>query len=516
MNLFLKKNYITLIYIVVLSITILSIYFGFRHSIYNQDYHHLFFILSALIDFDNGYKLFKDIFLQYGPGQIIFFKSISYFIDLNIVTLSQITTLVYSLNILLLFFLFKKTSNIESAFSLVIIIFLIHPFSILPWPDYLSGISLTLFFLFFLNNNSKYNLILSAFFLFLAIFFRSTYILNITFSILIYFFLFRYHKEKNILKNLFLTFIFLIFIFFLVLSYFNVVSNWFNQSIMFITSYAEETKHLELYEKVTSYVGEYGFIVLKIFYYAIRSTLNLFNISNFENIIFVFFIIINFIYLFQTLKNRMKVSDYEKKIVFLSILGLSGFVQSLMLMEVFRNINATIGIFLVGLFFFNKKINFDINNHKKKIYALVIIYGLILLKNFPNVIYDDRNYTYLDNHYFKNKRILPEIKKYYSELNNFICKDENIIIANISWDYAIPYICNKKNLKNNYSHAIRFLKKINKNEHKRIFIDADLKNNEYIFTDMLIENPKLKLIRKFESPLTPKDWYHDINVYKLK
>ena len=187
-----------------------------------------------------------------------------------------------------------------------------------------------------------------------------------------------------------------------------------------------------------------------------------------------------------------------------------------MLMEVFRNINATIGIFLVGLFFFNKKINFNIKEHKKKIYALVIIYGLILLKNFPNVIYDDRNFTYLDNPYFKNKKILPEIKKYYSELNNFICKNENIIIANISWDYAIPYVCNNKNLKNNYSHAIRFLKIINKNDYQRIFIDADLKNNEYIFTDMLIENPKLKFIRKFESPLIPKDWYHDINVYKLK
>ena len=82
---------------------------------------------------------------------------------------------------------------------------------------------------------------------------------------------------------------------------------------MFITSYAEETKHLELYEKVTSYVGEYGFIVLKIFYYAIRSSLNLFNLSNFENIIFVFFITINLIYLFQTLKNRLNVNNYEKR-----------------------------------------------------------------------------------------------------------------------------------------------------------------------------------------------------------
>ena len=62
----------------------------------------------------------------------------------------------------------------------------------------------------------------------------------------------------------------------------------------------------------------------------------------------------------------------------------------------------------------------------------------------------------------------------------------------------------------------KIFKNNQKNDYQRIFIDADLKNNEYIFTDMLIENPKLKFIRKFESPLIPKDWYHDINVYMLK
>ena len=76
--------------------------------------------------------------------------------------------------------------------------FLIHPYSVLPWPDYFSGISLSLFFFYFLKENSKYNLFLSAIFLFLAIFFRSTYILNIIFSIFIYFLLFEFYKKKNI------------------------------------------------------------------------------------------------------------------------------------------------------------------------------------------------------------------------------------------------------------------------------------------------------------------------------
>ena len=32
---------------------------------------------------------------------------------------------------------------------------------------------------------------------------------------------------------------------------------------------------------------------------------------------------------------------------------------------------------------------------------------------------------------------------------------------------------------------------------------------------MLIKNPKLNLSENIESPLIPKDWYHDINVYKF-
>ena len=98
------------------------------------------------IDFDNDFKLFKDIFLQYGPGQIIFLKFANYFIDINVVSVSQIINIIYAINFLLLFLIFKKVSNIETSLILIILIFLIHPYSVLPWPDYFSGISLSLFF----------------------------------------------------------------------------------------------------------------------------------------------------------------------------------------------------------------------------------------------------------------------------------------------------------------------------------------------------------------------------------
>ena len=138
----------------------------------------------------------------------------------------------------------------------------------------------------------------------------------------------------------------------------------------------------------------------------------------------------------------------------------------------------------------------------------------MLLTQFPKNIYDDAKFTFLDNTYFKYKKIDPKIKRYYNEINDFICNKEELILANVSWDYGIPYICEEKNLKNNYSAHKRFLKTLNKNEYERIVVNSNLKNNELLFTDEIIDNPKIELIKIFYSPMKPKSWYRDIRVYQ--
>lgn len=516
MNKFYSNNHKAFIYIALLGILFLSLFLGFKHSIYNQDFHHLFFILSMFIDFDNGLKLFKEIFLQYGPGQIVFLKLANYFIEINIVSISQLTSFIYSLNLFILFLIFKKITSLQISFLLTLFIFLIHPYSILPWPDYLSGISLSLFYLFFLRENSNYNFILCALFLFLAIFFRSTYILNILFSILVYYLLFQFNDKKNTLNFLFKIFILYLLIFFVILIYLNSLSDWFNQSLAFITSYAEETKHLELYDKITSYIGKSGFIFLKIIFYPLRSAYNFLNLYNYENLIFIFFVIINLIYLFKILKKKFHLNNYDKKILFVSILGLSGFVQALMLAEIFRIVNSTIGIFIAGLFFI-KKSHSDIfsKKHYNKILFLIIIYGLLLFIKFPKNVYNDSNFTYLNYPYFENKKISLIQKKYYSEINDFLCNKKDIVLINITWDYAIPYICKDTNLKNSISIDKIFLKRFNKNEYKRIIENSNLKENEIFFSNNKIDGPNLELIKTFTSPYGQNAWFTDIYVYKL-
>ena len=69
--------------------------------------------------------------------------------------------------------------------------------------------------------------------------------------------------------------------------------------------------------------------------------------------------------------------------------------------------------------------------------------------------------------------------------------------------------------KNKNSIALRFLKRIKKEEFERIFINLNLKQNEFLFTDQEIKDPKLKLLKIFKTPLKPKEWYRDIKVYSL-
>ena len=107
-------------------------------------------------------------------------------------------------------------------------------------------------------------------------------------------------------------FLIFLFIFFILLFNFNSLQLWFDQSLAQITIYAGETKHTELYNTITSYVGEYGFIILKIFYYLVNSALSLFNISKFENIIFVLFIVVNFIFFYFFIKKIKYLRRGEK------------------------------------------------------------------------------------------------------------------------------------------------------------------------------------------------------------
>ena len=514
------KKYEVIISFFIYLLIFSSIYLGYNHGIYAQDYHHSFFILSSVIDYQNGLKLYEDIFLQYGPGQVIFFKILSNFVKINLVSISLITSIIYALNLFILFKIFKKFVSINISFFIILIIFLIHPYNIYPWPDYFSGFCMTIFFYFLLNNNLRFNYFLCSVFLFLAVFFRSTYLISILFSIISYSILLLILNKSNSLRNTFIYFFTLIGVFFIILFYYGSLETWYDQSIGQISYYAGTTKHIHLYDKITSYVGEFGFIALKISYYFFNSVMNLFNVLNFENIAFILFIAVNFYYIFLIIIKKIEITQENKKFIFISLIGLFGFIQALMLMEIFRIINSMVGIFIVGLFLVNNEKRFIVlKKNSKIILSILIIYSLLLLSEFPFNKYNKNNYTNFDNKYFLNKKITPELKIYYLNLKDFICNKENILISNISLDPAIPYLCDNNNkVKTNISTLnVLFLKKLNKSEHERLFINHELYENELLFTNIKIKNSsKVVLIKQFKNYHKPISWFSDINVYKKK
>ena len=52
-----SEKYKIFIYFFVLALILSSIYFGYDYSVYNQDYHHTFFIFSSKSRFENANRL---------------------------------------------------------------------------------------------------------------------------------------------------------------------------------------------------------------------------------------------------------------------------------------------------------------------------------------------------------------------------------------------------------------------------------------------------------------------------
>ena len=107
------------------------------------------------------------------------------------------------------------------------------------------------------------------------------------------------------------------------------------------------------------------------------------------------------------------------------------------------------------------------------------------------------------------------VKDYYTNLSKFICHQKNTSFLNLTNDYAIAYICENKNIHFEKNLSPFMAKYFKKNEYKRILIEQKLEKNELLFFDKKLINPKnLELIKIFETPHNPKEWYGDIYVYK--
>jgi len=498
-----KKNH--LIDFLVLTISISSFILGFYSSKYNQDFHHWGLQLSYLIDYKNGFYFFKDIYLQYGQGQTLFLYFVDKVFDINFFTIGIVVQLIYSINLILIYKVFCFFLKKKYALLIIFFIYLIHPYIIYPWPDYYSGLCLTLAAFFLLNNKNFniFNYLFSGFLLFLSIFFRTSYLITIIPAFVFFFIFYKNFFFKCKINILALSFIFFLFIYFIFLN--KNLSYWYYQGLGSITNYAYGSDHYLMNTIINNY-GENVWIFLKLSKMFLRFLYKLLNIFSLNNFIFTFFLLLNLYYLsFLYLNNKLKkMTSYEAKLIFLSFIGFFGFLQSFMIYETFRNVNSTIGIFFLGAYIINRL------NFSKKIFILIrliiLLIIIILLQRFPNnsnyvhlIFKNDGSFVESSVDYFpKQKLLLIENNFYYKKLNQDICEQDKKII-NLSFDFVLPYLCSSNKKKFSAMSPI-FFSKTNPVEYKRIFDDNILFNDEILITSKDIKNPNVKKIFQVDLP----------------
>jgi len=519
MNLKLQiKDYLA--YLIIFSI---PIFLGTYYSFFIHDFHHWTYSLSNFYDYKNGLKLFQDIFLQYGAGQIIFFNLISIFFEINMLSIGIITNVIFASNLIFFYLILRKYFSYLITILTILLILLIHPFAHYPWPDYYSGFCITLFFyLFLLNKQNNFLTVLQASLLFLAIFFRTSYLIHIMTSILFFILLdYIYFKQKKFNK-LFLFFLIQLFFYLLFLSINGQLLSWFEQGIGAIKIYTYGSNNPYM-SSIISYLGEYGWLFLKLIKVTIRWITQIFNIFKISNFIFAIFLVLSFIFFIQILiKKKYRILEYQKYSLIL-LISLFGLIQGFMIYENFRIINSSIGLFFLGLFFLKIK-QLKTNFILMIILPLIYIYFTVkLLIGFPNnstfikfEIKDENSFVNSKYEFFSKKKKLSKlVDKYYEDVYKTIC-NKNLKITNISPDFSIPYICSVEYKKDLSPYWYPKIEKINPKEYFRI-TNSDLYENEVLITKDPIFDSKIILITKLSSPHEPSVWYGKyLYIYKKK
>jgi hypothetical protein len=447
-----KKDYFYTLLILIL--ILLSFLFGYKYSLYNQDFHHWGYITAQFFEFQNNQRLYKDIFLQYGAGQIFFFTLINFFYKIDIVTIGLIFNLIYALNFLIIYKIFRFITSKRTSTIITIVIFLLHPFSLLPWSDYLSGFFLNLFIYFFLKLNSEKKIpIILAILLFASTFFRQSYIISIVLAVLFFLLLNLIFTRKIIFKKIFISLFFFILIFLITLFYFENLEFHIMQFTKSVENFANTTNALNVKEKILDKYGYNLWILFRLIYFFLRFFINLFNIYSIDNIIFITSITIVLI-LFYNFSKKIYLPDiFLKKIIFISLIGLTGLIQSLYNFETFRIINSSMGIFVGALYYTNLKM-IDCNNTKAKknlnFFFLTFFITTLAFSFYNNLIKkkflgidNDSYYSFEDNVFFGKKKIKKDSFTYYSKIAEIICKADSFTINN-SHDFAISYLCKDK------------------------------------------------------------------------
>ena len=440
--------------------------FSFVGSIYQGSYiydgFHWGLISSNAQDLLNGKKPYKDFFVHYGFLTVLL-QSISLKIYNSVYSILILSSLFYSVSIILLAKLIEKflSSNYVNLF--VFIIIFMQPFIVYPWHTYFIFFTSVFSLSLFLKKNSI-SLFLFGFFIQLGFLFSESYkifsIAIILLSIIILFF--ENQKLKNIIKKIILILLgyllpLIAFIIYLYLN--NLIDYWLLHSN--IPNIFVNELNSNIWLLILSFISNYIF-----------ESINIFSESY-----YILGILINLSCIFFLIKTAQ-----EKKIN-LDLIFISCFSLLLNFMLVFRHesfrffCGPIIG--LVILFYF-------INNFKdfNKYLSILILLFIAIISNPFEKGNSNRNFTN------SNQKIL-------SYNDSSILKFRGMNFTKDTWEHHIK--------------LIEILKKIN-NKCKSVEFFYNATPDHYYY---LIASDYLNSFQKIPgySETTLKNYYDSMNTY---
>lgn len=432
-----------------ISLAIVSILLGSVYSIYNTDPHHWGFIVGTALDFIRGKWLFSEVYVQYGAGQAILFRVLSFVLPINYTSVGILTSVAYALHLLVLFACVRRISNAKLALQITAIAFLIHPFAIYPWPDYFAGLCISLACYCLLaatQHGGRSRYVATGLFLFLAFVFRNSYLLSISGALMVFLCLSSLSKDgrKHQLYLSISVFAGLVAAYLAFLSFQGNAGRWYTQNFGAATG--------------SSY--EYGILTV------VRSLLDLVVTENLSLTVFLGLFLINAHTILSLLRNGEKeiVNGESERSdrwvgIFLCVLGCVGISQSLHSLEVFRLQNSSMPLYL-GLAWFlsvGPPGALRIGNWRGWNLSLGLLAAILLVRapfilkatpnsstNWPIVAHpvrsSIRSFTPSDVPFFRFHRFQSAENLYYARLSNFLCDGKGKIV-NLTRESAIPYLC---------------------------------------------------------------------------
>ena len=454
---FIKNNYLYLIF------PLLSLIGAAWQGQFTNDGYHWGFVFSNAIDLLEGKTPYREIFIEYGLISTLLHAAILKIFNLNIYSIIIFTSLLYSFSIYIIGKVTEEfTQSRKYAFFSTFIIFLIYPWPVSPWPNFISFFLITIF-CFFYTGKKKKDYIASGLSLALAyLSFTIVYNFIITFFLLalLIIILINYKKINYIILQkhlyIFLSFFSILILFFVYLFAKEIMEDWLiYQYIPFLQA---NYYKITIVDQVVNYISFLSIHSISRFIY--EPQFIIFSLIFFSNI----YLILNI--LIKSYRKNLTIENFNLLIINLLIFSLNIYSQLLDIDKFGTSLSLGIISLMYVISRFHNKDNKIIINFS---IIFIAIYSFVFAFDLSDSKYGGSRAAYY-----------KDLKNYRSSYN----EKKISFFSNQKWNESTWFTLNS---------FINIQKELKKN--CDIKYGANLTSNTFLYT--LLEYKKIQLIPFF-------------------